>query len=481
MDAIMNMFRFAARFLLAFALAIPAAQAQTPQTYNTVASIAALKAMTNRPQVVQVTGTNAGVFNLNQGACAAADDLMQVQPTSGTTVCYTRMGTPYALGKSAILNGVVITDEVGIPEISPTLTLEPTTTGARSLTQAINTSQWATGTVSGPTNLNTFKVWADDIDATNAVGSDFFVQPWSFESYFGGTNMRGGRNALAAYAYLTAASNSANDNRNYVGSTGVATALAGDGGTNPTFADSKGALFGGGFVGVAASGAINLHNVTGAEFNVAMQTGSTTYAKSIAQFSNRSDDAVKGSGIDAMLWLYKQGVGATTMTNGILFDYPADANSFPFDTNSTVLKVGAGTIGYGIDLSSVTVTGAAYRSNGFNVSGVGAMTASNVLVTGSGDTAFEIKTTGGVTGDWLLQSLASDGRLRVFDLSSGGEVAAFDKGTGNFTASGAVRSNTGFNANGPSGLSVTKTVRDAAGTGTCTLVFAMGLYTGGTC
>ena len=31
------------------------------------------------------------------------------------------------------------------------------------------------------------------------------------------------------------------------------------------------------------------------------------------------------------------------------------------------------------------------------------------------------------------------------------------------------------------GLSVTKTVRDAAGTGTCTLIFTGGILTGGTC
>ena len=52
---------------------------------------------------------------------------------------------------------------------------------------------------------------------------------------------------------------------------------------------------------------------------------------------------------------------------------------------------------------------------------------------------------------------------------------------GGVTASGAMRSNTGFNANGTAGVSATKTVRDAAGTGTCTLIFTFGLYTGGTC
>ncbi len=54
-------------------------------------------------------------------------------------------------------------------------------------------------------------------------------------------------------------------------------------------------------------------------------------------------------------------------------------------------------------------------------------------------------------------------------------------GAADVTATGTVRANTGFNANGTAGASGTKTVRDAAGTGTCTLVFTLGLYTGGTC
>jgi hypothetical protein len=46
---------------------------------------------------------------------------------------------------------------------------------------------------------------------------------------------------------------------------------------------------------------------------------------------------------------------------------------------------------------------------------------------------------------------------------------------------GVVRSNTGFNANGSAGLSVTKTVRASGGASDCTLIFTQGLLTGGTC
>lgn len=54
------------------------------------------------------------------------------------------------------------------------------------------------------------------------------------------------------------------------------------------------------------------------------------------------------------------------------------------------------------------------------------------------------------------------------------------KGTGNVTSSGAIIA-TSFTAGASAGQSGTVTVRDAAGTGTCTLIFTGGLKTGGTC
>ena len=89
--------------LLALTVSAPAF-AQTQTQYYTVPTIAALKAMTtSRPAVVQVVDANPGIFNLSAGACAAADDVFQVQPTSGTTVCYTRAATPYAVGTAGPL------------------------------------------------------------------------------------------------------------------------------------------------------------------------------------------------------------------------------------------------------------------------------------------------------------------------------------------------------------------------------------------
>lgn len=95
---------------LTLLLAPLGAAAQTATTYYTVPTIAALKALTtSRPPVVQVVDANPGIFNLSSGACSAADDIYQVQPTSGTTVCYTRMSSAYALKKAVTLGGSLTT------------------------------------------------------------------------------------------------------------------------------------------------------------------------------------------------------------------------------------------------------------------------------------------------------------------------------------------------------------------------------------
>lgn len=81
----------------------------TAGTIITKATIAELKALTTRPSIVEVIDANPGIFNLSNGACSAADDIFQVQPTAGTTVCYTRMATPYAIGKMASIGTLAAT------------------------------------------------------------------------------------------------------------------------------------------------------------------------------------------------------------------------------------------------------------------------------------------------------------------------------------------------------------------------------------
>lgn len=104
-----------------------------------------------------------------------------------------------------------------------------------------------------------------------------------------------------------------------------------------------------------------------------------------------------------------------------------------------------------------------------------------VVVThdGTGNTAFGIQNTDPSGSLWYLVS-KTNGDISIFRSGGVGDAINIDKTTFAATFANTVAA-TGFTAGGNAGLSVTKTVRDSAGLGTCTLVFTGGLLTGGTC
>lgn len=103
---------------LAFLLGSISAWAQTVTTYYTAPTVAAVKALTTRPAVIEIVDSNPGVFNWVAGSSATADDIMVINPTSGPSGRYVRLATPYAVGKSATTNGVLTTDSSGYPSIT---------------------------------------------------------------------------------------------------------------------------------------------------------------------------------------------------------------------------------------------------------------------------------------------------------------------------------------------------------------------------
>lgn len=108
---------------LALLLASAGAHAQlpSPSTYYTAPTVAALKALTTRPMVVEIVDANPGIFNWSTTPCSAADDIFQITPTSGPAGCYTRAATPYAVGKSTTFNGLLVTGPTGTPLVKPGL------------------------------------------------------------------------------------------------------------------------------------------------------------------------------------------------------------------------------------------------------------------------------------------------------------------------------------------------------------------------
>lgn len=255
----------------------------------------------------------------------------------------------------------------------------------------------------------------DDVDVGGA-----FVSGQVFSHYFGGTNAKGGRQAHAVYAYLSQPTNAANPNRNYVGVTGVATAQTNDTGANTTLAGSAGALFGGGFVGAADTGATNLANVTGAEFNTAMHAGSSAYAKSLAQFSGRIDDVVAGAVVNSMLWFYNQ-AGAVKWTNGLHFLGGDGVHEWPFSEGGFIVKAEGGPTG----------TGWTVRDDGF-LTGRGYQFG-NIGSVGSPITALELGTLAVGDNPYIdIKTLNADYDVRL--QFSGGSAGSSGQGTFGVTA-----------------------------------------------
>jgi hypothetical protein len=89
--------------------------AQTASTYYTAPTVAAVKALTTRPSVIEVVDANPGIFNWGTTPCSAADDIFQITPTSGPTGCYTRLATPLSIGKSVAPYSVPVTSSAGTP------------------------------------------------------------------------------------------------------------------------------------------------------------------------------------------------------------------------------------------------------------------------------------------------------------------------------------------------------------------------------
>jgi hypothetical protein len=189
---------------------------------------------------------------------------------------------------------------------------------------------------------------------------------------FGGSAMQGGRIALGVFANLSAASNASNGLPQYVAVSGQAQAAVNEGGTSSV---PRGNLYGMEPVCALMTGATYWDECTGAEFNTAVQTGASVAYKALSTFVGRSDDAVQGSAFDAVLAFSNQ-PGAVSHKTGILL---GNMNGiWPFDTTSCLVCTGtrAGTsptytLGKGIDLSTITISGNAYASKNFSVDGSG--------------------------------------------------------------------------------------------------------------
>lgn len=163
---------------------------------------------------------------------------------------------------------------------------------------------------------------------------------------FGGPGTKGGRHAAEFILEQMGQTDSTNTDRNYVGVTGFATSSTGDGGTS--FADAKGAMFGGNFYATLTPGAMYTLNVTGAEFNVGIPEGASSNIRTGLQIGGTKEK--RGDVIDAAISVGNMG-NACTWRTGIAF---GPQNGGPvFGEDSRVISVDCQKIDRVMSLSSL--------------------------------------------------------------------------------------------------------------------------------
>jgi hypothetical protein len=138
---------------------------------------------------------------------------------------------------------------------------------------------------------------------------------------------------------------------------------------------------------------------------------------------------------------------------------------------STAAGRAGGTILTDITQSFLSLTDGGTLSSGLTVN---AGITGQLYVTTSGAGGYEInrRDTSAPAATWYSAS----GNVQLFSFATGADISNFNTTTGVLNTTG------GFSTAGAAGATVTTTVRNSGGLGTCTLIFAGGLNLGtGTC
>lgn len=212
---------------------------------------------------------------------------------------------------------------------------------------------------------------------------DGYTSPFTRELYLGAGH-EGGAEVGHFLLQVRGAANpaSANPNQNYTPLQTFNSVTVPLGGTALTMAASKGQLFGFGSIAVAYPGATNLRNLTGGEFNVQANLGSSVAYKSGIQIVATPDDKVQGTTYDASVSISAQ-VGAVGSRHGILFSAANGQQAVKSD-GTLIGTLDGGAFTYGVDLRLSSFSANAFCSNNFAVNGSGDITGRNVFLDSSG-------------------------------------------------------------------------------------------------
>lgn len=277
------------------------------------------------------------------------------------------------------------------PFSNGTITAAP----AGPLDKGLSVTNSPSGTSASNVVLNSVQTTSDTAD----VGSNFVLLDQHYMP-FGGLSARGGRIASWVQVNQTAATSSANTNRNYVGVSAGAVTSVGDGGTDLT-TGAKGAYFGIGPQCDLLSGATNVLECTGGEADTFVAAGAS--AKIVYGWSVASSNQARGSTYDAALAVGAQS-GHIGYKYGLQF---TDANGgAPFYSGSTLIggyfpTLGTQAVHNLVDFSQFSCDGFAWQSPGAAFIGCNGAGLFNGLTSGGlygGSSATSTLTLGSTSG-----------------------------------------------------------------------------------
>ena len=396
--------------------------------------------------------------------------------------------------------GTQLGDATGIsaPAGGP-LTINPT---ANSFNQGlvINQSSATNGTIAGPTArcVQNFEptfvynnICVNDSSNITGVGTTF-TNAFQVGLVTGGTNSQGTKAAIYASLIHISASAIASQNRDNIAIGSLALAAASEGGTN-TGAGALGTLFATAFQAQLANGGTNFFAISGGETDVGILTGGS--AKYRLGWSVIDNGNIQAASLDAA---FDVGTGGGSPGFKTAFLLDSFHGAAPLSTSGCVICTDGSsvTITTGIDLSAYTISGYFLRSSSFAIDGSGNGSALTLALNGASIGSNALAVTGaslftgainlGVNAASVVCPsiyFASNIRLACGGTSgyewlnnANNAVRMSLSDAGALLVASTVSSVGGFIANSNTGLTQTCTVNQAK-----TLVFTLGILTGGSC
>ena len=219
---------------------------------------------------------------------------------------------------------------------------------------------------------NYINVSSDSAVLTGGGNGTFGALLYAILNFGNSTSMRGGRTAVQGV--LTQQGTTGNNGPLqgfqpfYISGGFSVEGKFNDNGTGVTSTTASGSITGVNGIAVLDNTATNFYNIQGAEFDVAIASGASSFRKEGVLIAQLSNDAVHGADEGALVFGNQPGaIGWNTLIKIGVNQTGLGA----LTTTGTVMKCGGncGTIGSGIDLSAFTITNFAFKSPGFGVDG----------------------------------------------------------------------------------------------------------------